>query len=419
MLISQYKDRLEVEWGKLVRVVTAHPIRKCYEDLYYDVYKIDEDGKATCRNIYTGYYGKVVAYPGVKNTTSDYYGSEGIKAYWDDPFTECNELNYFSSKLLEASDRYKIVSLYPQFKYVLNKWNGTIAETIEVLKIWKDFPEVEYLLAGKYFNIVFNRSFWKLTEKKRKEVALYLRKNPYKDYTLQEVQCCIKYQLSQQEYTEYTTWMSKHGGRRINYELYKYLAKQEIKAGNSRDAYWIVSTYSDYKKSFDSQYCFRNFKDPYWKYPADLEKAHRKLLKEIEDAEIAGRINQDKLSEKERQIQTKLTNIVSKYESYNAEINGYSIFVTSNMGKWNIHARELHQCIVASRYYEGMAQGKYLIIFIQKSGKPIATAQVFSNKKIGLFYADEIGGPTKSYPTTKVKNIFNKYLEKLKIKGAI
>ena len=39
MLICHYTDRLELEWGKPVRIVTAHPINKKYQDEEYDFYK--------------------------------------------------------------------------------------------------------------------------------------------------------------------------------------------------------------------------------------------------------------------------------------------------------------------------------------------------------------------------------------------
>ena len=70
----------------------------------------------------------------------------------------------------------------------------------------------------------------------------------------------------------------------------------------------------------------------------------------------------------------------------------------------------MHQCICAAGYYQGTAEGNYTIVFIQKEGEPVATAQVFPDGRIGQFYADEIDR-SNCAPSEEVRAAFNKWLE--------
>lgn len=62
-------DRIEIENGQLVRVVTAFPVANKLKDKRLDVYKETESGECFCRNLYYssvgGYY---IAFPGEKNS---------------------------------------------------------------------------------------------------------------------------------------------------------------------------------------------------------------------------------------------------------------------------------------------------------------------------------------------------------------
>lgn len=416
MLISRYSDRLEVEWGKLVRVVTGNPINKKYKNLGYDFYKIDEDGNAKCRNLYTSSYnGYRIAYPGVKNNDS-YYGS--IKSCYDDDFDDCREISCFPSKKLELHEKYMITEKYPDFIYVLNKWNGTISETLFVLRIWKEHPEIEMLLAAKYYNIAFNKSFWKQKKENRKAIVTWLRKHEYQDYTLNEVRIRIKYKLDYTLWEQYIIWNNEHWETHlINYDLYRYLLKQENKYGFDKNIYCI---YQDYKDSFKSPYNFHSFKDDYWKFPKNLYEAHQRINEEIHTAiELERQKAEEQRAIDERNKLQRLRRIAKKYEKYNCCIDGYSIFISGLITEWNKQAKALHQCIVASDYYGKMAKKQLLIVFIQREGVPVATAEIKPGKVLGQFYADERGGPSKSTPSKEIQNVFNKYFEKLEIKGAI
>lgn len=409
MLIARYTDRIDVEWGRIERVVTAHPINKKYQDMEYDFYKEDEDGCVTCRNLYTSAMnGYRIAFPGIKDS-SGYLGiDECVEEDWR---SLDNKIKCFPSHFILANEENQIVWNYPDFRYVLKKWTGTLAEVMEALNIWKKFPEIELLLAGGYENIAFNKNFWRLTEKNRRAVALWLRQHEKANYTLAHVQMCIKDNLSDEEWKEYVAWNNSHYGKNVSYKLYKYLQKQEQFAGRIPG---IKGTYTDYKKSFSSPYNTHNYNEDYWKFPKDLFAAHQRINDEINEAiELERQQAAEKRAKDERNVYARLGRIAKKFGAYNAEIDGYSIFITSSMKEWNLQAKTLHQCIVASGYYKGMSRKEYLIVFIRKDGKPIATAQIYKDKKIGQFYADEHGGPNNSRPTEEVQQMFDKWLATL------
>lgn len=163
MLIARYTDRLDVAWGKIERVVTAHPINKKYSHMEYDFYKENEDGNVSCRNLYTSAMcGYRIAFPG----TVDYSGYCGLDKCTEEDWRELDSrIKCFPSHDLTEAEKRQFIWNYPDFRYVLQKWSGSVARTLEALRIWKQFPEIELLLAGGYENIAFNKNFWRLSEK--------------------------------------------------------------------------------------------------------------------------------------------------------------------------------------------------------------------------------------------------------------
>jgi hypothetical protein len=59
----------------------------------------------------------------------------------------------------------------------------------------------------------------------------------------------------------------------------------------------------------------------------------------------------------------------------------------------------------------GIIDRKYVIVFIQKNNIPVATAQVYSDKKLGQLYADEQAGNI--YPSNSVKKMVLKWIDNL------
>ncbi len=178
MHLCDYFDRLEIENGQLVRILTAKARAKKMNGRELDVYKEYENGNTVCRNVYYNSMGGYrIAFP--KEMTSLY--REGYCPYEQklEEYGECNiPAFYWYSRDPNEQELELIYSLYPDFKYVMKKWHGSISKTLVLLRIWKEHKEVEFMLAGGYTEIAFNKAFWKMTLQKRKELVMFLKKNP-------------------------------------------------------------------------------------------------------------------------------------------------------------------------------------------------------------------------------------------------
>jgi len=154
MYICDYKDRLEIENGEVVRILTATARKDFTKSL--EIYKEYESGKKVCRNLYYSMYGYRVAFP---NDVVSMY-SNGTCSYIQDleKYEECeiHAFKFYSYKLSE-NDKKNVISIYPDFKYVINKWNGTISQTLEVLRIWKEHKDIEFMLCAGFQNIALNK----------------------------------------------------------------------------------------------------------------------------------------------------------------------------------------------------------------------------------------------------------------------
>ena len=152
-------------------------------------------------------------------------------------------------------------------------------------------------------------------------------------------------------------------------------------------------------------------KDEYWLYPSDLHAFHEKLVEEErlkrEAEELARQLKRE---EEMRKKQALLKAIAKKYKGLDKIVDGYSIFITDDFEEWKRQAEKLHQCIVAAGYYQKMADQKSTIVFIQKDGEPMATAEISQAGKILQFYADELDR-TDCKPSEEIQNAFNKWLD--------
>ena len=156
-----------------------------------------------------------------------------------------------------------------------------------------------------------------------------------------------------------------------------------------------------------------SFDDEYWRYPSNLNEFHDRLVEE-ERIEREARMIQEAREEERRLKEQKkaIKRIEKKFAEINSSIDGYSIFVTSDYDEWQKQAKALHQCICACGYYQGTADGNYTIVFIQKEGVPVATAQIYPTGKIGQFYADETDR-TDCAPSDEVRVALSKWMEQV------
>ncbi|MBR6081209.1 MAG: PcfJ domain-containing protein [Treponema sp.] len=388
MTICNYSDRLEIESGNLVRIVEAESKKK---DKAMDVFKEYENGDCVCRNLYYSMYGYRVGFP--EEVNSLYKNSCLTFVQKLEEYGECNHISFYSRKLTEP-EKDLITRKYHDFVYVLKKWNGTIEDTFSALRIWKGHKEIEFLLAAGFDAVALNKSFWRLTEKRKKEVVLFLRKTGGKHFSLLDVQTMIKHKISVLDYEQYKSFCWKN--RKVAYPVYKYLVK------TGRGDINGIYLYRDYisllvQTSHDAD-------DPYWKWPKNLQKKHDELRDEVQRLKALEHI------EMLRKKQAAYFGAVEKMLEIKLESDGYSVYVPDTVEEINEHATALHQCLVSADYVQKVIDKKCLLVFVRKGGTPIATAQINRDNTIGQFYADELDRDN-CLPSDEVRKVMEKWID--------
>lgn len=423
---SDWHDRIEAEDGAIIRIVNAEWIDKRNGGKLYsvDVYKENDAGEAWSQNLYQSMWGgSCVMFPGLpRNVNSNsWYYDESIAA----------EEGWYSRSLstvgwsdnITESEKELIISFYPDFKYVFKKHEMTSKrEVMKILRVWIEHHEAELVLAIGFEKVALNGNFWRLSEKNRKATCLFMRQNTqFNKLSLSEVREAMR-AGDPVDYGRYLKAIpSYHRSKNprawypcISYEDYKYMRKQQKKFKSSYNDEEhafneLINIYNDYiRMLYKSDH---DCKDMYWRYPSDISAFHDRLVEEERIKEEARRMQEAKEEEKRlREQKIAIKRIEKKFAEINKSIDGYSIFVTSDYDEWQKQAKALHQCICACGYYQGTADGNYTIVFIQKNGEPVATAQVYPSGDIGQFYADETDRANCA-PSDEVRAAFNKWLE--------
>lgn len=423
---SDWHDRIEAEDGAIIRIVNAEWIDKRNGGKLYsvDVYKENDAGEAWSQNLYQSMWGgSCVMFPGLpRNVNSNSW-------YYDESIAE--EEGWYSRSLstvgwsdnISESEKELIISFYPDFKYVFKKHEMTSKrEVMKILRVWIEHHEAELVLAIGFEKVALNGNFWRLSEKNRKATCLFMRQNlQFNELSLSEVREAMR-AGDPVDYGRYLKAIpSYHRSKTprawypcISYEDYKYMRKQQKKFKSSYNDEEhafneLINIYNDYiRMLYKSDH---DCKDMYWRYPSDISAFHDRLVEEERIKEEARRMQKAKEEEKRLKEQKKaIKRIEKKFAEINKSIDGYSIFVTSDYDEWQKQAKALHQCICACGYYQGTADGKYTIVFIQKNGEPVATAQVYPSGEIGQFYGNEIDRANCA-PSDEVRAAFNKWLE--------
>lgn len=390
---TDWHDRLEIaEDGSITRILTAIYEKKD-KLIYIDVYKENEYGECCAQNLYcnVSYGGYYIAFPGEPVNTNPY-------SYYYDPsiaeafgFGECKKLDVGYSGELEKSDELLILGKYPAFRYMLEKKLVKSREDLILkLLIWKQYPEVEYILAAGFESIAKNKRFYTLTKPKKKKVIEFMRKYPQHKYrSLNEILQALKYSANDTEkYFDYLDCVSYQRRKVIKYSDYLYLEKQDHTQGN------IYQMYVDYIELLKQSN--HSMTDEYWRYPKNLAEKQSQLVAEQNRIKAAER---RKLSRRYE----------SRFKKYGKLIDGYAVFFTSDFSEWKKQASALNQCIVAAGYYDRCMNFKTNIVFIQKDGVPIATAEISNAGKMGQFYANELDR-SNCWPSDEVRSVFNKWM---------
>ena len=385
MFLCHYEDRITVVDGKLCRIVNATAKRKGCEHLTLDIYREFEDETADCRNLYYSMVGGYrVAFPGTKNA---YGETEPEEDFGKTPLIKC-----FPHHVLSAYEIRLIALKYDGFFYTLKKWRATSDVVFKALRLWKEHKEIEFMLAAGYDHIAFNKSFWKCSEKKRKEIIMFMKTDErLKGFSLKDVLQMMKYKISVDEYNRFLDFPFSY---KLNYPAFRFLEKHD------KLSYDGVALYCDYKKMLIAS---GHKKDNYWLYPKDLQKKHDELFEEV----CRKKALRD--AEKLQKKQGDYIKAVKKYLKSYKEIDGYSVYVPDDVLDINYQAEYLHQCLITCDYIGKVIQKHCVLVFIRKNEKPVATVELLPRKKIGQFYANELDRKN-CLPTEEVREVFNKWL---------
>jgi uncharacterized protein YoxC len=419
---TNYEDRIVIENGKIVRIVTARWYDKKQSEkqntsIWYecDIYKEDEDGNTWKQNLYQSCWGGyVVAFPGLPWNENRYSWYFDQSPATEEGWQATGKPMDIGGCDVEQDDLELIYSLYPDYRYLVKKYKKDRAgcmykrwEIIEKLIMWKQHPELEFILAADYEKVGMSKGFWRLSEKKRWEIARFIKQYPkLHDLGLREVQSAIKSgnpELFARYLFDVSSW-NRTGVDGVRFTDYVYLKKYR---GIKKDCFHTalerkISIWQDYMRMLAQT--THNIKDEYWRHPKNLIEKHNQLKDDLE------RIKEQAKLEALKSKQNAIRAIKRRFQELNGNIDGYSIFVTTDYNEWKKQAAELHQCIVAAGYYEKMIDGKDNIVFIQKDGIPIATAQIHTDGSLGQFYADEYDREN-CLPSDEVRAVFEQWLQ--------
>ena len=70
--------------------------------------------------------------------------------------------------------------------------------------------------------------------------------------------------------------------------------------------------------------------------------------------------------------------------------SGISVYVPEDIADIQKQAKALNQCLITSDYIGKVIQRKCVLVFIRDGKKPMATAELLPNGKIGQFYGNEL-----------------------------
>ena len=405
-----FEDRITLDKKKneIVRIINARSNQKIIpglkkgEQTNFDCYKEYETSPDVCRNLYRNFYNYLgVEFP--KEIVWNYRTKRHVRRgydEWDEVCCNVNIETYF-----QPTEREKkiICNKYPAFKYVLNKWSGTRAQTMKVLKVWKEHPEVELPLSLGYYDIIFNKSFYTMKKEDLKKCYKYMSENRELNLCISDLKIILKYG---EEVADMYCRAKTILGRRVKMSELKWVL-------NQYDSYYKNQTNSmridleDYKEL--CEYFHKDMKDEYWSHPKNLKERLQELRTQRENIRALER------AEELKQKMVRYKKAIKQFEGWDRVIDGYSIIIPKTVEQWQKQASVLNQCIIRMNYMDEV-NDNYVLFFILKDDTPIATCEVTDllEKKIGQFYADE-HDRSNCLPTPEVRNAMLKYLDELKV----
>lgn len=413
----KYTMRFYVDYEKddLVRVTTAH-----WKNKSLDVYReFLNSGEIESRNLYFAQLGGwLVTFPGEKQTRSyyTYFGYKQELEEWQKEVKTDSLMGECEQKLEDIKLMlFEVDSKLFYFCKKLELIPALYSKLFDLVRIYREHPECETLIQYGFYDLALNKSLYKLSKKKLKEVLQVVSTVkesgiPTSKVTLNDIQ---KYNLHFKkqipDFIEWFRWYALENnkgkwGRQIEYNDWKYIQK---KVENSKGAIQITcNEYLDYLEM--AQKVGHNIEDPYWRYPNDFRKMHDKVMEQLNAVSLA------KLA-----LQQDFLKIVCKsMVKFNKEVNGFKIFISTEAKEWKQTCDDLYQCLIRNGYMKKVIDQETIIVFIWKDNKPVATCELDYEKNIKQFYGDERGHKEgkSCLPSDEVQEAFNIWLKDFKPK---
>ena len=405
-----FEDRITLDKKKneIVRIINARSNQKIIpglkkgEQTNFDCYKEYETSTDVCRNLYRNFYNYLgVEFP--KETVWNYRTKRHVRRgydKWDEVCCNVNLETYF-----QPTEREKkiICDKYPAFRYVLNKWSGTRSQTMKVLKVWKEHPEVELPLSLGYYDIIFNKSFYTMKKEDLKKCYKYMSENRELNLSITDLKLILKHG---EEVADMYCRAKSILGRRVKMSELKWVLNQYDKyyKNQSNSMRYDLEQYKEL-----CEYFHKDMKDEYWAHPKNLKERVSDLRTQRENIRMI-----ERAAELKKKM-TRYKRVIKQFDGWDRVIDGYSIIIPKTIEQWQNQANVLNQCIIRMNYMDLVSKNRVLF-FILKGDTPIATCEVTDllEKKIGQFYADE-HDRSNCLPTPEVRNAMLKYLDELKV----
>lgn len=404
-----FDDRITLDKKKneIVRIINARSNQKIIpglkkgEQTNFDCYKEYETSTDVCRNLYRNFYNYLgVEFP--KELVWNYRTKRHVRRgydEWDEVCCNVNIETYF-----QPTEREKkiICDKYPAFRYVLNKWSGTRSQTMKVLKLWKEHPEVELPLSLGYYDIIFNKSFYTMKKEDLKKCYKYMNENRELNLSITDLKMILKYG---EEVADMYCRAKTILGRRVKMSELKWVVTQYDKYYKNQSNSMRYDL-EDYKRL--CEYFHKDMKDEYWAHPKNLKERLEELRTQRENIRMLEE------AENLKKKMTRYKRVIKRFEGLDKTVDGYSIIIPKTVEQWQKQASVLHQCIIRMNYMD-KCNDNYILVFIYKDGEPYATCEVtdVKNGKISQFYCNE-SDRANLYPNDKCKSIVYNWVNELK-----
>ena len=363
-----YRDELTLIDGMLACKVYAQ-----YKDMELDVFYELEDGRRYVRyNLTWGQLsGYLVEFPGEKGRYRYTGGTYTTELY------DYEETNFTYNLTCEVVNVSEMLKLKPEYKYLLSKIQKDeipFREFITLLNNWKKNMKIEILLANGFYGLTLDKRFNKFTREKQmkiiKEITKFdMTEEQKSNYIMTEYYYCKKRNLPLNDYYYAIKGKYTYGFSNDDIECAKLTRKVLDK--------YDEETYNDYFNLCKN--LGKNFSDPYWYMPNNINKRLNKLRREYNTIEKIKKVKVKYGLEGWKKISKKTETHIGKYKIYIPYIQEDIVN----------QAEILHQCLITMHYIDRHSDNKVMLVFIKDNeNNPVATASFIGNK-LDQFYGDE------------------------------